>query len=114
MNIEFQGLTKSLVDIPSTSEGISEPSQKEISAAVGYVLGFLLGNTIVYSHTQRIIWVPTPIQKYLTNTWLFINELVPDEFRLKICPELGSKHYEMNKYDKFSTRRDTYDEFWFI
>jgi hypothetical protein len=39
----FQGLTKSLVDIPTTSENVSDPSQKEISAAVGYVLGFLLG-----------------------------------------------------------------------
>ena len=53
--LNLQGLTKSLVDIPSTSEGISEPSQKEISAAVGYVLGFLLGNAILYSHTQRVI-----------------------------------------------------------
>jgi hypothetical protein len=32
-----------LVDIPTTSENVSDPSQKEISAAVGYVLGFLLG-----------------------------------------------------------------------
>ncbi len=41
--VKFQGLTKSLIDIPTTFENFSDPSQKEISAAVGYVVGFLLG-----------------------------------------------------------------------
>ena len=55
----FQGLTKSLIDIPTTFENFSDPSQKEISAAVGYVIGFLLGKLPRFADNK--IWVVRPI-----------------------------------------------------
>ena len=53
----FQGLTKSLIDIPMTSsaDNFSDPSQKEIAAAVGYVIGFLLGKLAHFVAKNTII-----------------------------------------------------------
>ena len=45
-----------MVDIPTTGEGLNEPSQKEISAAVGYILGFLLGNFVQRAKLRKFIY----------------------------------------------------------
>ena len=54
----FQGLTKSLIESPPTSNGI-QTSEREMATSVGYVLGFLFGGFLLSRFSRNFIMLLT-------------------------------------------------------